>query len=99
MSPKSFADRLFAAVQAKGSVVVVGIDPDPRFIPRSYFPKHFSRESIRKGLADGVRAFASDVLEAVADIAVAIKPQLAYFERLGPAGMAVYEDVVRQARG
>lgn len=97
MSSERFADRLFGAVQQKESAVVVGIDPDVRLIPRAYFPNPIPSVGLRESVARGVRDFAGEIVGAIADVAVAIKPQLAYFERLGPAGFSAYEEIVRQA--
>lgn len=89
-----FADRLFGAVREKESALVVGIDPEPARIPPQLFGKS---GSARKRAADGVRRFCLAILEAVCDVAVAVKPQLAHFERLGFEGMAVYEEMVESA--
>lgn len=94
----AFADRLFGAVEKKGSAVVVGLDPDPRLIPRAYFPAGAGTGGARERLARGVVAFCEEILDAVRDVAVAVKPQLAYYERLGPAGMAAYERIVELAQ-
>src|SRR5690606_11755408 len=93
---KPFADRLFAAVQSKESAVVVGLDPDPRFIPASLLPR--SGSGARQRLAAGVSRFLEEIVAAVASAAVAVKPQLAYFERLGPPGFEAYERIVACAR-
>jgi len=94
----NFSDRLFGACREKGSAVVVGIDPDPLLIPRSYFPDPFPEINRREALARGVVDFAGDVIHAVHDVAVAIKPQLAHFERLGAPGIAAFEQVVQLGR-
>lgn len=94
----NFADRLFTAVRQKGSPLVVGIDPDPALIPRSLFDRPKPDRSVREALALGVQRFAEEIISAVAPYACAVKPQLAYFERLGPAGLAAYEATVAHAR-
>lgn len=91
-----FGEALFRAVLQKESVVVVGIDPDPIQIPREFIPSN--QNDPRERLAIGVSRFAQEIITSVADVCVAIKPQLAYFERLGPAGLAAYEDVVTLAK-
>jgi len=95
---QNFADRLFAAVAAKESPLVVGIDPDPRMIPPALFGRPRAGEPMREFLARGVVRFAEAIVAAVAPHAAAIKPQLAYFERLGPAGIAAYEATVACAK-
>lgn len=94
----NFADRLFAAVQEKESPLVVGIDPDPGLIPRTLFDRPAAGAGAREALARGVQRFAEEIIAAVAAYTCAVKPQLAYFERLGPPGLAAYEATVACAR-
>ena len=97
MERQHFADRLFAAVKERGSAVVVGLDPDLSLIPAHLFPRDGSM-SARQRAALGVTRFLTGILSAVADVAAAVKPQLAYFERLGPAGLEAYETIVAEAK-
>lgn len=97
MRTTTFSDRLFAAVKAKQSPVVVGIDPDIEAIPRTYFPDPLPEHSLREAITQGVLNFSREIIDAVTHAVVAVKPQLAYFERLGPAGLAAFEEVVRFA--
>lgn len=79
-----FADRLAAAVSARRSQVVLGLDPDPGRVP---------------GGAPGARDFCLRVVEGAAPACVAAKIQLACFERFGAAGWAAYEEVARECAG
>lgn len=97
-SAENFADKLFDEVRAKASPLVVGIDPDPRLIPPSLFGRPRPGESMRAFLARGVLRFSEAILEAVASHVCAVKPQLAYFERLGPDGLRAYELTVAHAK-
>jgi orotidine-5'-phosphate decarboxylase len=72
----------------KGSTLVVGLDPVP-----SRFPKELEHLSP----VDAVRIFCRGILEAVEPHTAAVKLQAAYFERLGPAGMEVYKDLIADA--
>jgi orotidine-5'-phosphate decarboxylase len=93
-----FADRLSALVAERESQVVLGLDPDPaRMWP----------QALEAAPPDGdpaVRAAEVVVAQCVALIAaagpacVAVKPQVACFERLGPPGWAALERVVSAAR-
>ena len=77
-----FGDRLAAAVAARRSQVVLGLDPDPARVP---------------GGARGAADFCLRVIDAAADACVAAKPQLACFERFGAAGWEAFERVAEAA--
>lgn len=83
-------DALLSSARRKKSAVVVGLDPDPHYLPP---------EIEKRGLpeAEIVREFCFGVLEAIEPEAAAIKLQSAYFERLGPEGMRVYEELLSVA--
>jgi len=77
-----FGDRLAAAVDRKGSPLCVGLDPDPALMP--------------EGL--GVVDFCRGIVDAVAEVAVAVKPQSAFFEAQGAEGWAALIEVCDYAR-
>ncbi|MDX1384226.1 MAG: orotidine-5'-phosphate decarboxylase, partial [Thermoanaerobaculia bacterium] len=89
-----FSDRLFAAVAAKASPVVVGLDPHLDRLPA---PLRELAAGGREDAARAVRRFADELLEAIADTVAIVKPQVAFFERLGPAGWQTLEHVVARA--
>ena len=81
-----FAERVAGAV-ARWGPVCVGIDPSPALLAQW-------------GLGDdaaGLRVFSSRCVEALAGVVPVVKPQVAFFERHGSAGMAVLETVVGEA--
>ena len=80
----TFADRLAAEVERKRSQLVVGLDPQGDLMPVE--------------LRGDVARFCCGLIDAVAPHAVAVKPQLAFFEALGPAGMAAFDQVCIYAR-
>jgi orotidine-5'-phosphate decarboxylase len=83
----SFAER-FLQLATKRSPLCLGLDP--------------SRELLRDwGLSDdtdGLRRFCSVVMEAAGDRIAVVKPQSAFFERLGPAGLSELARVVAMIR-
>ena len=81
---QTFADRLAAEVERKRSQLVVGLDPRVDLMPVE--------------LRGDVARFCCGLVDAVAPHTVAVKPQLAFFETLGPAGMAAFDDVCLYAR-
>jgi orotidine-5'-phosphate decarboxylase len=81
---------LVDSARRKESVLVAGLDPVPARLPEEL-----------KGLPEpeAVREFCRGILEAVGPYVAAVKPQAAYFERLGPAGMEVYAELIGEAAG
>jgi orotidine-5'-phosphate decarboxylase len=82
-----FGARLRAALDARGPLCI-GIDPHPALLAAWGLPDDPS----------GLRAFSRTVVEALADRTAMIKPQSAFFERFGSAGIAVLESTIRQLR-
>jgi orotidine-5'-phosphate decarboxylase len=80
----TFADRLAAEVERKRSQLVVGLDPHTDLLPVE--------------LRGDIARFCCGIVDAVAPHAVAVKPQLAFFEAAGPAGMAAFDEVCAYAR-
>lgn len=100
MTEGNFADRLLEAVEAKRSHVVVGLDPDYELLPPEIRDSHRpeSYESDTDMRVTCYREFLTGVLESLREDAVAVKPQIAYFEAIGAPGYALYEEVVRTAK-
>lgn len=90
-----FGARLDAAARARQSVVCVGLDPDLERLPDAVW------HGVRAGPAGTARAverFCGGIIEAVAEHAVAIKPQLAFFEAVGPPALSALERICETAR-
>ncbi|MDQ2982578.1 MAG: orotidine-5'-phosphate decarboxylase [Actinomycetota bacterium] len=95
LEPSVFADRLAEAVERKRSQLVVGLDPRPDLLPVELAgDAHLSRAAA----AEDCARFCRGIIDAVSPHAVAVKPQLAFFEALGADGMAAFEDVCAYAR-
>ena len=76
----TYLERVAARTDATATVLCLGLDPDPAALPDG-----FSRDIA------GVEAFSRVLLEACAPIAAAVKPNLAFFEAFGAAGLAALE--------
>jgi len=90
-----FADWLAEAVERKRSQLVVGLDPQLDLLPVEL--RGDSAVS-RAAAADAYRRFACGIVDAVAPHAVAVKPQLAFWECLGADGIRAFEEVCAYAR-
>lgn len=89
----NFADRLNSAIQDKQTPLVVGIDPRAERLPAG-----FVTVGDYAVLANSFEKFSCEIIDVVADLVPAIKPQAAFFELLGPAGMTALLNVIRYAR-
>jgi orotidine-5'-phosphate decarboxylase len=89
MMPQHFADRLLDACKTKGAPVCVGLDPVLERLPDAID---------QSDPVAAIEAFCLGVIDAVADIVPAVKPQSACFERYGAPGVAVYHKAVKHAK-
>jgi orotidine-5'-phosphate decarboxylase len=71
-SGRAFLQQLQSAQQRNGSMLCVGLDPDPQRFPAGF-----------KGDASRIFDFCARIVDATADLAIAFKPQIAYFAAYG----------------
>jgi len=89
-----FGQRLALAVTQKKNPVCVGIDPRATSLPELLRPNPSA--SIEQ-IVQSVETFCLAIIDAVADLVPAVKPQAAFFEELGPLGMVALHKTVRYA--
>ena len=92
-------DRLIEAIEDKQNPSVVGLDPTEALVPAQIVASF--AEEINEQVEDPAEApamqlsvaffeFNRAIIDAVADIVPAVKPQIAMYEALGPAGIDAY---------
>jgi orotidine-5'-phosphate decarboxylase len=85
-----FADRLAALVEERRSQICLGLDPDPAQLAGSAAAADApAAERAAAAVAEHCRA----LIERAGPFCVAVKPQLACFERLGAPGWAALAEV------
>jgi len=84
-----FADLLIDQIKQK-SPICVGLDPDPSKIP-SYLLRDYS-------LTNAILRFNQEIIDAVADLVPVIKPQVAYYEKMGIDGLKALKITIEHAR-
>lgn len=82
----NFLDKLLAASRTQNSLLCVGLDPEPGRLPAQLRDMPAAR---------AITYFCRAVVEATAPYVCAFKPNLAFFEVLGPEGMSVFEEVLQ----
>jgi orotidine-5'-phosphate decarboxylase len=99
--PPGFGDKLADCVQRRRSQIVLGLDPDPARLWPEALELVGGTVSRSAGAAErAARAVAAHcrlVLDAAAEQCVAVKPQVACFERLGAPGWAALGEVMHDA--
>ncbi len=76
----TYLERLAARSAATGTVLCLGLDPDPNALPPGFAPN-----------LQGVEQFAQLVLDAALPFAAVVKPNLSFYEAFGSAGVAMLE--------
>ena len=94
-----YTTRLHAAMRAKGTAALVGLDPRVENLPgelaatlQDAAGDHFELR------ARAYEEFSRRIIDVVAPYVAAVKPQIAFFEDCGPAGMVAVKRVMRHAR-
>jgi len=90
-----FPDRLDAAVRRCGNPVLVGLDPRLEMLPDGLAP------AAGAGPAEQAAAygrFCRGVIDVVAPLVSAVKPQAAFFEQIGPPAMHVLAEIIAYAQ-
>jgi orotidine-5'-phosphate decarboxylase len=90
-----FADRLAAAIKRTGNPVCVGLDPRAKNLPAGMLADD---ERSSKVVASAYANFCIDVIDVIAPLVPVVKPQAAFFEEIGPLGMAALAGVIEHAR-
>ena len=77
-----FFTELEARVEQVNSLLCVGLDPHPQDLPEAS--------------AEAAYHFCMRLIEATADLAAAYKPNMAFFEALGPEGISALQRVIKE---
>jgi len=94
-----YADRLHAAIAAKKTPALVGLDPRLDQLPESVVQAAREKTSdASEAAAMAFEEFCVRVIDVVAPLVPAVKPQAAFFEQYGPAGCLALQRVIRKAR-
>lgn len=86
---KYFIDSLEEEMEAKNSRICVGLDPHLYLLPESVLNPLLLNDlrANQVEIAAAVLQFNQNLIEAVADLTAVVKPQMAFYEKLGAAGM------------
>src|SRR5438552_6524288 len=82
----SFLEKMLTASRQQNSLLCVGLDPEP-----SHFPSTLRTMPVEKAIL----RFCQTIIEATVPYVCAFKPNIAFFEVLGPTGMHVFQQVLQ----
>ena len=98
--------KLISRIRETGAPVVVGLDPNMKFIPPMLFDD--AKQSLERSentdpfgddelsvAAEAVWRFNKEIIVSVYDLVPAVKPQIAMYEQFGIAGMKTFWRTVR----
>lgn len=80
----TFLEKLLAATRRNNSLICIGLDPEA-----ARLPAHLRDQP------DPILAFNRAIIAATADLVCAYKPNLAFYEALGPAGLTTLQETLR----
>jgi orotidine-5'-phosphate decarboxylase len=83
----NFIEKLLAASRQNNSLLCVGLDPEVDRLPA---------ELQEDPIEIGIVRFCLTIIEATAPYVCAYKPNLAFFEALGPRGLQALQEIVRE---
>ncbi len=92
-----FSDRLTQKIQQTKTPLVVGLDPRFDQLPAALKGSVSSIETTPADRARITVEFCKGVIDVVGPLVPAVKPQAAFFEKLGPLGMPALAEVVDYA--
>ncbi len=87
--------KLLKAIDEKNAPVVAGLDPTLELIPDCIKDAAFKKcgETL-EGAAEAIIQFNKRIIDKIYDIAPAVKPQIAMYERFGLPGLLAYKETI-----
>ena len=92
-------NRLIDRIVVLNNPTVVGLDPKLEYVPEYIKEKAFDKYGYTlKGAAKALLEFNKGLIDVLCDIVPAIKPQCAYYEMYGPAGVKTLYKTMEYAK-
>jgi len=92
-------NKLVEGIKKTGAPIVVGLDPTMKLIPKSIMDKAISEhgESLEAAGA-AIWEYNKGLVDAIADLVPAVKPQIAMYEQFGIPGLVAYDKTVKYCK-
>lgn len=97
---KYFIDQLQQKIEEKNSRICVGLDPHLELLPKNVMAPELLNdlESNKREISEAVFKFNQNLIDAVADMTAVVKPQMAFYEKLGIPGMEALWQTIAYAK-
>ena len=93
-------DMLVDRIKETGAPIVVGLDPQLSFIPDEVKARAYEEKGeTLEGAAEAIWQFNRAIVDAVADLVPAVKPQIAMYEMYGLPGLQAFKKTVDYCKG
>ena len=93
----NIVDKLIENTKRTRNPSVIGLDPDIGKIPACY-KRNVTANNPFEAVADAIYNYNCDVIDTVAELVPAVKPQMAFYEKYGSHGVAAFEKTVEYAK-
>lgn len=91
-------DRLIEKIRDLANPTVVGLDPRTEYLPENLLKKHLDAHGeTPEAVAGAYLEFNKGILDALRGVVPAVKPQCAFYEAFGPAGMETFRQTLMYA--
>ena len=92
-------NKLVEKIKKTGAPIVVGLDPNLKFVPDHIRQAAFDGygETL-EGAAEAIWQFNRGIVDAVYDLIPAVKPQIAMYEQFGIPGLIAYKKTIDYCR-
>src|SRR2546426_6636501 len=93
-----YIERLHAGIRRTRTCALIGLDPRFEQLPTSVIAAARQRATSERAIqATAFEEFCGRIIDVVAPLVPAVKPQAAFFEELGPDGSIALANVIRHA--
>jgi len=96
--------KLINEIVKKDAPIVVGLDPDLKFLPKSILDRKLEefgtddKESCLNAVASAILEYNKALIDATYDLIPSAKPQIAMYEQFGVPGVKAFEQTVAYAK-
>lgn len=94
-----FSTNLHHRIRTKNSRVCVGLDPRLEWLPKAILDEAQAKHGqTYKAAGAAIELFNKQVIDTVAPLVPAVKPQIAFYEQYGPEGLHAFWKTVQYAK-